>query len=192
MDDSTKKKAEKVVSSLTLEEKVYLGVGADFWRTQAIPEKGLPALTVSDGPSGLRYQKPGTDAKGMTKSEPATCFPSLATAAATWDRELVAKMGTAIGAEARSLGVGVVLGPGLNIKRSPLCGRNFEYFSEDPYLTGTLASEYVKGVQSTGSGSCVKHFAVNSQEYKRFSNDCLIDEKDAARDLSQGVRDGRA
>lgn len=177
MDDSTKKKAEKVVSSLTLEEKVHLGIGADFWRTQAIPEKGLPALTVSDGPSGLRYQKPGTDAKGMTKSEPATCFPSLATAAATWDRELVAKMGTAIGAEARSLGVGVVLGPGLNIKRSPLCGRNFEYFSEDPYLTGTLASEYVKGVQSTGSGSCVKHFAVNSQEYKRFSNDCLIDER---------------
>ena len=132
MDDSTKKKAEKVVSSLTLEEKVHLGVGADFWRTQAIPEKGLPAFTVSDGPSGLRYQKPGTDAKGMTKSEPATCFPSLATAAATWDRELVAKMGTVSGAEARSLGVGVVLGPGLNIKRSPLCGRNFEYFAENP------------------------------------------------------------
>ncbi len=177
MDDSTKKKAEEVVGRLTLEEKVHLGVGADFWRTQAITEKGLPALTVSDGPSGLRYQKPGTEAKGMTESEPATCFPSLATTAATWDTELAGKMGAAIGAEARALGVGVVLGPGLNIKRSPLCGRNFEYFSEDPYLTGTMAAAYVKGVQSTGTGSCVKHFAVNSQEYKRFSNDCLIEER---------------
>ncbi|MGN0072138.1 MAG: glycoside hydrolase family 3 C-terminal domain-containing protein [Atopobiaceae bacterium] len=177
MDDSTKKKAESIVSALTLEEKVALGVGADFWRTKALPEKNLPALTVSDGPSGLRYQKPGTDAKGMTESDPATCFPSLSTAASTWDKELVGKMGAAIGTEARALGVGVVLGPGLNIKRSPLCGRNFEYFSEDPYLTGMLATSYVRGVQSTGTGSCIKHFAVNSQEYKRFSNDCLIDER---------------
>lgn len=177
MDSEYSSAAEKAVASLSRDQLLGLGVGADFWRTKSYPEAGLPALTVSDGPSGLRYQKPGTDAKGMVISEPATCFPALATATATWDSDLVEKMGAAIGREARSMGVGVVLGPGLNIKRSPLCGRNFEYFSEDPLLAGTLATSHVRGVQSTGAGSCVKHFAVNSQEYKRFSNDSLVDER---------------
>lgn len=177
MDSKYTRAAEKAVGALSEEQLVDLGVGADFWRTKAYLEAGVPALTVSDGPSGLRYQKPGTDAKGMTVSEPATCFPALATLAATWDADVAGQVGRAIGAEARALGVGVVLGPGLNIKRSPLCGRNFEYFSEDPLLTGTLATRYVQGVQSTGAGSCIKHFAVNNQEYKRFSNDCIVDER---------------
>jgi beta-glucosidase len=177
MKKDFREEAGACVSKLSLEEKAALGTGADFWRTQAFPEAGIPALTMSDGPSGLRYQKPGTPAKGMIVSEPATCFPALATVAASWDEELVERMGEAIGTEAKDLGVDVVLGPGLNIKRSPLCGRNFEYFSEDPYLAGKLGVSYVRGVQSTGTGSCIKHFAVNSQEYKRFSNDCIIDER---------------
>lgn len=175
MDPTYAAAAEKIVAKLDRDRLLDLGVGADFWHTRACPEAGVPALVVSDGPSGLRCQKAG--ARDMTDSEPATCFPALATAAATWDPELVGQMGAAIGREARSLGVGVVLGPGLNSKRSPLCGRNFEYFSEDPLLAGTLATSHVRGVQSTGVGSCVKHFAVNSQEYKRFSNDSLVDER---------------
>lgn len=177
MDSKYMSAAEKAVAKLDRDQLLDLGVGADFWRTRAYPEADIPALTVSDGPSGLRYQKPGTDAKGMIVSEPATCFPALATVAATWDPELAGEMGVAIGHEARSMGVGVVLGPGLNIKRSPLCGRNFEYFSEDPLLAGTFGTSYVRGVQSTGVGSCIKHFAVNSQEYKRFSNDSVVDER---------------
>ena len=133
------------MASLSRDQLLDLGVGADFWRTKSYPEAGLPALTVSDGPSGLRCRSLGPGAKGMVISEPATCFPALATAAATWDSDLVEQMGAAIGREARSMGVGVVLGPGLNIKRSPLCGRNFEYFSEDPLLAGTLATSHVRG-----------------------------------------------
>lgn len=167
--------AEKIVAKLDRDRLLDLGVGADFWHTRAYPEVGVPALAVSDGPSGLRHQRPG--ARDMADSESATCFPALATAAATWDPELVERMGAAIGSEARAQGVGVVLGPGLNIKRSPLCGRNFEYFSEDPLLAGTLATSHVRGVQSTGVGSCIKHFAVNSQEYRRFGNDSVVDER---------------
>lgn len=177
MDSKCTDAAEKGVAKLSREQLLDLGVGADFWRTRAYPEAGIPALTVSDGPNGLRYQRPGNDVRGAGPAEPATCFPCLATVAATWDAELAGQMGRAIGHEARSLGVGVVLGPGLNIKRSPLCGRNFEYLSEDPYLAGTLGASYVRGVQSTGVGSCIKHFAVNNQEYKRFSNDCVVDER---------------
>lgn len=165
------------MAQLTDEQMLSMGVGADFWRTHAFDHAGIPALCMADGPSGVRYQRPNVDKKAMKVSEPATSFPSLATLAATWDRELAFQMGRAVGAEALDLGVDVVLGPGLNIKRSPLCGRNFEYYSEDPLLTGALAVEAVRGIQSTGTGSCIKHFAVNSQEYKRFSNDSIIDER---------------
>lgn len=177
MDPRHEAAAQRCVARLDRNQLLDLGVGADFWRTRAYPEAGVPALTVSDGPNGLRHQRPGNDVRGAGPAEPATCFPCPATLAATWDVELAERMGAAIGREARSLGVDVVLGPGLNIKRSPLCGRNFEYLSEDPYLAGTLGTGYVRGVQSTGTGSCIKHFAANSQEYRRFSNDSVVDER---------------
>ena len=132
---------------------------------------------MSDGPHGLRKQKMEGDHLGIGQSEPATCFPPAATSANSWDPELLYAMGQAIGEEARDQGVAVVLGPGVNIKRSPLCGRNFEYFSEDPYLTGRLAAAWVQGVQSQGVGTSVKHFAANNQEKWRMLNDSLVDER---------------
>lgn len=170
-------KAAQIVSHLTLADRVRIGVGADVSRTFALPEQGVPLLTLSDGPSGLRYQKPGTPVGDTSASVYTASFPSLASLAATWDISLAQRMGHALGCEARKIGVDVILGPGMNIKRSPLCGRNFEYFSEDPLLTGSLAAAYVKGVQETGTGACIKHFAAYSQEYKRFSTDSLIDER---------------
>ena len=169
--------AAGAVAGMAVGELLELGVGADFWRTKAFERAGIPALTLSDGPNGLRYQRADDNARVVTESVPATCFPVLATVAATWDPELARQMGAAIGAEARSLGVDVVLGPGINIKRSPLCGRNFEYFSEDPLLTAVLAAAHVEGVQSAGAGACVKHFAANSQEFKRFASDSVVDER---------------
>ena len=138
----------KLVDSLTLEEKIALVSGSDQWHTKDVPRLSIPAIMMSDGPHGLRKQKMEGDHLGIGQSEPATCFPPAATSANSWDPELLYAMGQAIGEEARDQGVAVVLGPGVNIKRSPLCGRNFEYFSEDPYLTGRLAAAWVQGVQS--------------------------------------------
>ena len=162
---------------LTLLEKSALLSGANVWQTRAVPRLGIRALTLSDGPHGIRKQVGSSDHLGINASEPATCFPTAATVANSWDVELATEVGEALGAEAVHLGVDVVLGPGLNIKRSPLGGRNFEYFSEDPYLSGSLAAAYVRGIQSQGVSACPKHFAVNSQESRRMSSDSVVDER---------------
>jgi beta-glucosidase len=170
-------KHEDIISKLTLEEKASLTSGKDFWQTQNIDKYGIPSLFLSDGPHGLRKQAGNYDQIGLNKSLPATCFPTAVTVANSWDISLAHDIGKAIGEEAIYQGVDVVLGPGLNIKRNPLCGRNFEYFSEDPYLAGKMAANMVKGIQSTGVNSCVKHFAANSQETKRLVMDSIIDER---------------
>ena len=168
---------QKVISGMTLEEKISLCTGADFWRTKEMPQHGIPAIMMSDGPHGLRCQPKETDMIGINKSLPATCFPTAVTAGATWNRELYATEGEAIGKEGAAAGVSVVLGPGCNIKRNPLGGRNFEYISEDPYFAGKMAAAFVRGQQSTGVSSSVKHFAVNNQEYKRQNGDSQLDER---------------
>lgn len=167
----------EVLQSLTLEEKASLLQGASFWFTQELPEKGVPAIMLTDGPHGLRKQTGETDHLGIHKSVPATCFPSAAAMACSWDTSLMQEVGAALGEECLEAGVSVLLGPGVNIKRSPLCGRNFEYFSEDPYLSSEMAKHHILGVQSKGIGTSIKHFAVNSQETCRMRVDCEIDER---------------
>jgi len=167
----------RLLQNLTREEKIALVSGSDQWHTAPIPRLGIPAIMMSDGPHGLRKQEMTGDNMGLGDSVPATCFPTAATSANSWDVELLSAMGRAIAAEARHTGVSVVLGPGVNIKRSPLCGRNFEYFSEDPYLTSELAAAWIKGLQSQGVGACIKHFAANNQEKWRMLNDSLVDER---------------
>lgn len=164
-------------TSLSTDEQLSLLSGADFWRTRALPEHGIPAAMLADGPHGLRAQLEATDHLGLASSVAATCFPPAATLASSWDEELVQEVGAAVGREARALGVDVVLGPGMNIKRHPLCGRNFEYSSEDPLLSGLLAASAVRGIQSIGVGACLKHFAVNNQEHRRFVIDAIVDER---------------
>ncbi len=164
-------------TTLSTDEQLSLLSGADFWRTRALPEHGIPAVMMADGPHGLRAQLEATDHLGLASSVAATCFPPAATLASSWDLHLVHEVGEAVGREARALGVDVVLGPGMNIKRHPLCGRNFEYYSEDPLLSGLLASSAVRGIQSAGVGACVKHFAVNNQEHRRFVIDAIVDER---------------
>ena len=168
---------QQVIRQMTLEEKVSLCTGADFWHTKAMPQHGIPAIKMSDGPHGLRCQEDAADMIGINDSIPATCFPTAVTAGATWNRALYAREGEAIGKEAAAAGVSVVLGPGCNIKRSPLGGRNFEYISEDPYFAGKMAAALIRGQQSTGASSSLKHFAVNSQEYKRQNGDSQLDER---------------
>jgi beta-glucosidase len=165
-----------LLDQLTLEEKAALCLGSTFWHTAPVPRLGIPAVMVSDGPHGLRRQPDGNQA-GITGSLPATCFPTASALGSSWDPELVRRAGAAIGAEARALGVTVVLGPGVNIKRSPLCGRNFEYFSEDPLVAGVLGEAHVTGVQSAGVGACVKHFAANNQETDRLRVSADVDER---------------
>ena len=164
---------EELVRSLTLEEKAGLCSGADFWHTKAVERLGIPALKVSDGPHGLRTQKSGSD--NPNDSIEAVCYPAGCAAAASFDPALTRRLGEALGREARSVGVGVVLGPAINIKRSPLCGRNFEYYSEDPFLAGELAAGFIQGVQSEGVGACPKHFAANSQETRRMTANSRMD-----------------
>lgn len=168
---------KNILEQMTLEEKISLCNGADFWHSKAMEKYGIPAITMSDGPHGLRCQKGEADMLGVNNSEPATCFPTAVTSAATWDPELLAAEGRAIGEEGLALGVDVVLGPGVNMKRDPRCGRNFEYFSEDPYLAGKLGAAWVQGAQATGIGTSLKHFAANNQEYKRFNGNSQLDER---------------
>lgn len=168
---------KSIISSMTLEDKISLCTGADFWHTKAMPQYGIPAIMMSDGPHGLRCQPADADMLGINQSIPATCFPTAVTAGATWNRELYAAEGEAIGKEGAAAGVSVVLGPGCNIKRNPLGGRNFEYISEDPYFAGKMAASFIRGQQSTGVSSSVKHFAVNNQEYKRQNGDSQLDER---------------
>lgn len=162
---------------MTLEDKIRLCEGQNFWETKPCPELGLPSIFMSDGPHGLRKQELSADHLGINESVPATCFPTAVTTANSWDPALLEEVGRAIAGEAARHGVGVVLGPGVNLKRNPLCGRNFEYFSEDPLLAGKLAAGLIRGMQGRGIAACAKHFACNSQEYRRFQSDSIIDER---------------
>lgn len=166
-----------IINSLDLEQKCALLSGGTVFTTRALPGKGIPAITLSDGPNGVRKQAGAADHLGLNPSVPATCFPTSATVANSWDPALGEAVGAAMGEEAAAQGVSVLLGPGLNIKRSPLCGRNFEYFSEDPYLAGKMAAAYVRGIQKNGIAACPKHFAVNSQELRRMASDSIVDER---------------
>ena len=170
-------KIKEILSKMTLKEKISLCNGADFWHSKAMEQYGIPAVTMSDGPHGVRCQKGEGDMLGVNESQPATCFPTAVTSGASWDAELLEQEGKAIGEEGLSYGVDVVLGPGVNIKRNPLCGRNFEYFSEDPFIAGAMGTAWVRGAQSAGAGASLKHFAANNQEYKRFNGNSQVDER---------------
>ena len=168
---------KELISRLTLEEKATLLQGKTMWTTWEIPRLGIPSIFLSDGPHGLRKQAGPADNLGVNESVPATCFPTAAAMANSWDTALGEELGRYLGEEAAANDVNVLLGPGLNIKRSPLCGRNFEYFSEDPYLAGKMAAAYIRGIQSKGVAACPKHFAANSQELRRMSTDSVVDER---------------
>ena len=166
-----------IIAKLSIEQKCALLSGKNTWQTQYYPKQGVPAIWLSDGPNGLRKQAGAADHLGLNPSEPATCFPTAATIANSWDPALGEEVGRALGEETASYRVNVLLGPGLNVKRSPLCGRSFEYFSEDPYLSGKMAAGYVRGIQANGISACPKHFAVNSQELRRMASNSVLDER---------------
>ena len=168
---------ELLLKELTLEEKCALLSGAETFKTRGMPQHGIPQIWLSDGPHGLRKQAGESDHLGLNPSVPATCFPTASAIANSWDAALGEEIGAALGEEAAAQEVSVVLGPGLNMKRNPLCGRSFEYFSEDPYLAGKLAAGYIRGIQSKGVAACPKHFAVNSQETRRMASDSIVDER---------------
>ncbi len=168
---------ELLLKELTLEEKCALLSGAETFKTRGMPQHGIPQIWLSDGPHGLRKQAGESDHLGLNPSVPATCFPTASAVANSWDAALGEEIGAALGEEAAAQEVSVVLGPGLNMKRNPLCGRSFEYFSEDPYLAGKLAAGYIRGIQSKGVAACPKHFAVNSQETRRMASDSIVDER---------------
>lgn len=168
---------EKITDKLTLRQKADLLTGKGFWQTRDIEEAGIPSLFLSDGPHGLRKQAAKADHLGFNASIPATCFPTAAAMANSWDEALGEALGKALGEEAVAQGVNVILGPGACMKRNPRCGRNFEYFSEDPYLAGKMAAAYIRGIQKNGVAACVKHFACNSQEERRMVSDSVLDER---------------
>ena len=167
----------ELIKKMTLLEKCAILSGDTVFTTRAYPKHNIPAITLSDGPNGVRKQAGAADHLGLNPSVPATCFPTAATVACSWDPALGEEIGRAMGEEAAAQEVSVLLGPGLNTKRSPLCGRNFEYFSEDPYLSGKMAAAYVRGIQSEGIAACPKHFAANSQELRRMASDSVLDER---------------
>lgn len=170
-------KYEKLIEKMTLEQKASLMSGKNFWETMDIPELGIPSIFLADGPHGIRKQAAAADHLGLNASIPATCFPTAATMANSWNEELGEQLGKFLGEEALVEKVNVLLGPGTCLKRNPLCGRNFEYFSEDPYLAGKMAASYIRGIQSNGISACVKHFAANNQEERRQSVDTIVDER---------------
>ena len=165
------------ISNLSLEQKASLLSGRDFWSTKPLSEAGIPSLVLTDGPHGIRRQAGDADHLGINDSLPSTCFPPAAAVGSSWDPELAARVGTAVGEEGLAFGVAVVLGPGVNIKRSPLCGRNFEYYSEDPHLSGVLGAAHVNALQAAGPGASVKHFAANNQETERMRISADVDER---------------
>ena len=175
--ESYMQNTELLLKKLTLEEKCALLSGAETFKTRGMPEHGIPQIWLSDGPHGLRKQAGESDHLGLNPSVPATCFLTASAVANSWDAALGEEIGAALGEEAAAQEVSVVLGPGLNMKRNPLCGRSFEYFSEDPYLAGKLAAGYIRGIQSKGVAACPKHFAVNSQETRRMASDSIVDER---------------
>ncbi|WP_217597454.1 beta-glucosidase [Cohnella sp. GbtcB17] len=166
-----------LIAQMTLEEKAGICSGLDFWHMKGVERLGIPSIMLTDGPHGLRKQKASADHLGLFDSVPATCFPSAAGLASSWDRELIRKVGVALGEECQAEDVAVLLGPGANIKRSPLCGRNFEYFSEDPFLSSRMAASHIEGVQSQGVGTSLKHFAANNQEHRRMTGDSVVHER---------------
>lgn len=170
-------KYRELIAKMTLREKASLCSGADFWNTKAIERLGIPGVMLTDGPHGVRKQAGKADHLGLNHSIPATCYPTASAAANSWNTDLLEKMGACLGLEAASEKVAVLLGPGVNIKRSPLCGRNFEYYSEDPFLAGKCAAAMIRGIQSNGISACVKHFAANSQEHYRMTTDSVLDER---------------
>lgn len=170
-------KYKAIIKKMTLEEKASLMSGKDFWQTRGIEKYEIPTIFLADGPNGLRKQKADADHLGLNESIKSTCFPTSATIANSWDPSLVEKMASYLGDEAVAENVGVILGPGTNIKRNPLGGRNFEYYSEDPYLAGKLSAGFIRGVQSKGVATTVKHYAVNNQELRRMSIDSVVDER---------------
>lgn len=187
---------KKILQEMTTEEKAAFLSGKNVWQTRDFKRLNIPSIFCSDGPHGIRKQAGAGDHLGLNASLPATCFPTAATIANSWDEELGEEIGAALGEEASVQDVNVLLGPGLNIKRSPLCGRNFEYFSEDPYLSGKMAASYVKGIQSQGVYACPKHFAVNSQELRRMAMNSVLDERTFREIYLTGfeiaVKEGRA
>lgn len=195
MDAGTRRtRAAEVVAALPRAEKIALVSGKDMWHLKPVASADIPPLMLTDGPHGIRKASGDGAGVDLTASVPATCFPPAATLASSWDPALAGEVGEAIGKEARSLGVSVVLGPGLNLKRHPACGRNFEYFSEDPLLAGKMAAGLVRGIQSAGVGACVKHFALNNQEHERMTTDVIVDERTAhelyLRGFEIAVREG--
>lgn len=173
--EKIRKQVREFIQSASIEEKIQLLTGASAWETRGYLSKNIPAIVMADGPHGVR--KVISDLPGLGESYPATIFPSLALLASTWDVNLASKMGAAIGIEAKDQDVDILLAPGLNIKRTPLCGRNFEYFSEDPLLSGKMASAYVRGVQNVGVGATIKHYAANSQDNERLMSNSIVDER---------------
>lgn len=168
---------KEIIDKMTIEEKALMMSGKNTWETQDFEKYGIQSMTMSDGPHGLRRQAGAGDHLGLNASLPATCFPTAAAVANSWDETLAELIGMALAEEAVTMDVNVILGPGLNIKRSPLCGRNFEYFSEDPYLAGKMAAGYIRGIQRKGIAACPKHFAANSQELRRMANNSVVDER---------------
>jgi beta-glucosidase len=171
------KDIKNLIKQMSLEEKASLCSGLNFWYLKGVERLNVPSIMVTDGPHGLRKQAGAADHVGLNESVRATCFPTASALAATWNRDLLHEVGVALGEECHQEKVGVILGPGANIKRSPLCGRNFEYFSEDPYLTGEIAKSHINGVQSQGIGTSLKHYALNNQEHRRMTTDSIVDER---------------
>jgi beta-glucosidase len=168
---------KKLIGEMTLEEKAGLCSGKDFWHTKAVERLGIPSVMMSDGPHGLRMQCGDADQLGLNESIQAVCFPAGCATAASFDRDLIHEMGDTIGNECQAEQLSVVLGPAVNIKRSPLCGRNFEYMSEDPFLAGEMAASYIDGVQQHHIGTSIKHFALNNQEHERLTISSEADER---------------
>lgn len=172
-----KRNIDKLISEMTLREKANLCSGIDFWHTEPVERLGIPSILLSDGPHGLRKQDETSDHLGLNASIKAICFPTSGTQACSWDRELIKEIGIALGEECQAENIDILLGPAVNIKRAPLGGRNFEYYSEDPYLSTELAVSYIDGVQSRGIGTSIKHFAVNNQEHRRMTTNAIVDER---------------
>lgn len=170
-------KYEKLINQMALKDKIALCEGADFWNTKAFEKYGIPSIMMCDGPHGLRKQENAGDHMGINISKPSTCFPAACTSGSSWNREMLKEIGSAIAEEALAEEVSIVLGPGINIKRNPLCGRNFEYFSEDPYVAGELGAAFIQGMEEKGVATSLKHFAANSQESRRFTSDSVLDER---------------
>ena len=172
-----KEKIQNLISQMTLEEKAGMCSGADFWHLKGVERLGIPSVMVTDGPHGLRKQAQGADHLGLNESEKAICFPAGCATASSFDRDLIRRQGELLGQECQAMDVSTILGPAMNIKRSPLCGRNFEYYSEDPLVSTEMAAALIEGVQSKNVGTSAKHFVANNQEKRRMTNSSDMDER---------------